>query len=97
MAAMVPLPGAVFWVYLTGVALLAASTSIVIEKKTRLACTLLGILLLIFALSIHLPGIIGAEGDQQMQMSMSNMLKDLAPAGGAWVLADHYESTTPED
>lgn len=88
MAGMVPIPGGVFWIYLTGLALLAASVSIIIEKYTRLACILLGVMLIIFVLSIHLPGIIGGE----MQPNMSNLLKDLALAGGAWLLAGNYES-----
>lgn len=88
MAGMVPLPGAVFWVYLTGIALIAASISILIEKYTRLACILLGVMLLIFVLTIHLPGVIGGE----MQPNMPNLLKDLALAGGAWILAGNYES-----
>lgn len=90
MAGMVPIPGGVFWVYLTGLAMLAASVSIIIEKKARLACILLGVLLLIYVLSIHLPGVIGG----QMQPSMTNLLKDLALAGGAWYMAGHYESET---
>ena len=88
MAGMVPIPGGVFWVYLTGIALIAASISILIEKYTRLACILLGVMLLIFVLSMHLPAVIGGE----MQPSMSNLLKDLALAGGAWILAGNYES-----
>lgn len=86
MAGMVPIPGGVFWIYLTGAALLAASISIIIEKYTRLACMLLGVMLLIFVLSIHLPGVMGGE----MQPSMTNLLKDLALAGGAWILAGNY-------
>lgn len=92
MAGMVPIPGGVFWIYLTGLALLAASISILIEKKTRLACVLLGVMLVIFALSIHLPGVIESGGEDAV--SMQNMLKDLALAGGAWVLAGNYESET---
>jgi len=88
MAGMVPIPGGVFWVYLTGIALLAASISIIIEKYTRLACILLGVMLIIFVLSIHLPAVMGGE----MQSSMPNLLKDLALAGGAWILAGNYES-----
>jgi len=88
MSGMVPIPGGVFWVYLTGIALLAASVSIIIEKYARLACILLGVMLIIFVLSIHLPGVIGGE----MQPNMSNLLKDLAMAGGAWILAGKYSS-----
>lgn len=87
MAGMVPIPGGQIWVYLTGLAMLAASISIIIETKVRLACILLGVLLLIYVLSIHLPGVIGGE----MQPSMTNLLKDLALAGGAWFIAGSYE------
>lgn len=92
MAGMVPIPGGVFWIYLTGLALLAASISILIEKKTKLACVLLGVMLVIFALSIHLPAVIESGGEDAA--SMTNMLKDLALAGGAWVLGGNYESET---
>lgn len=79
MADWVPLPGGVFWVYLTGLALLLAAVSIIIRKHDRLACFLLGVMLLIFALSMHLPGFL--EGDQG---ATTNFLKDIALAGGAF-------------
>ena len=87
MAGMVPIPGGQFWVYLTGLAMLAACVSIIIQKKARLACILLGVLLLVYVLSIHLPAVIGGE----MQPSMTNLLKDLALAGGAWFMAGNLE------
>jgi len=85
MAGMVPIPGGVFWVYLTGAALIAASISFIIEKQTRLAGLLLALMLVIFALSIHLPNVMGGD-----QASMSSMLKDLALAGGALFIAGNY-------
>ncbi len=85
MAGMVPIPGGVFWVYLTGAAFLAVCVSFLIEKKVRLAGILLGVLLLIFVLSIHLPAVIGGD-----QMAMTNLLKDLALAAGAWYIAGDY-------
>lgn len=90
MAGMVPIPGGVFWVYLTGVALLAACISILIGKKARLACLLLGVMLLIFMLSIHLPSAMGDGGSSAMTM----LLKDTALAGGAWILAGQFEDET---
>lgn len=87
MAGMVPIPGGEFWVYFTGLALIAAAVSFVLNIKVRLAGTLLGVMLLIFALSIHLPGVMGADNPQAMQMSMSALLKDLALAGGAFFIA----------
>ncbi|TYP93673.1 hypothetical protein LX73_1382 [Fodinibius salinus] len=88
MAGMVPIPGGIFWIYLTGVAMLAACVSIIIETKARLACILLGVLLLIYVLSIHLPSVING----QMQPSMTMLLKDLVMAGGAWFIAGSYEA-----
>ncbi len=84
MTGMVPgfIPGGVFWVYLTGIALIAASVSMMIQKMDKLAGLLLGIMLLIFVLTIHLPLVI--DGDQT---AMSNLLKDMALAGGAWLYA----------
>lgn len=101
MAGMVPLPGGVFWVYLTGVALLGAAISILIQNRVKLVAMLLGIMLVIFALSIHLPGVIGAENDMSMQISMGNLLKDLAMAGAAFFISGVYslkeESSSGDD
>jgi len=87
MAGMVPLPGGIFWIYLTGVALIAAAISFLIRKKVQLAGTLLGVMLVIFVLAIHLPGAIGADTPQAMQMSMAALLKDIALAGAAFYIA----------
>ncbi len=92
MAGMVPIPGGVIWIYVIGVALLGACLSIIIEKYTHLACLLLALLLIIFVLSMHLPGVIGAEDDMAMAASMSSLLKDSALAGGALILANNYEN-----
>jgi uncharacterized membrane protein YphA (DoxX/SURF4 family) len=85
MAAMVPIPGGVIWVYLTGVAFIAAAVGIVIGKKARMAATLLGVMILLFALIIHLPTVIA--GGDGVQMSMMSMLKDLMISGGIITLA----------
>ncbi|RFZ95452.1 hypothetical protein D0C36_07995 [Mucilaginibacter conchicola] len=45
----------VLWVYLTGVALFAAGLAIAINVKRRLAARLLGIMVLIWAVFLHLP------------------------------------------
>lgn len=81
MAGLVPayVPGGVIWVYLTGAALLAASVAIMINKKAKLASFLLGVLMVVFALTIHLAAVIGGD-----QMSMGSFLKDMALAGAAF-------------
>ncbi|MDX1628108.1 MAG: DoxX family protein [Fulvivirga sp.] len=85
MAGMVPIPGGEIWVYITGAALLAAAISIMIQKKASLATLLLGVMLLIFALSIHLPSVMG--GDQN---AMPNLLKDTALAGAAFFMSGKF-------
>lgn len=86
MSGMVPIPGGAFWVYLTGAALIAAAVSIAIGKMDKLATALLGLMLIIFALSIHLPGMMGSEGMEQ-QAYMGNLMKDLSLGGAAWFYA----------
>lgn len=87
MAGMVPVPGGVFWVYVTGAALIAAAVAIVIGSYAVLATRLLALLLLTFAVTIHLMGVVNAADAMAMQASMSSMLKDTALAGGALVLS----------
>lgn len=84
MSGIVPswLPFSVFWVYLTGLGLLAASVSFLMNKKVELAGKLLALMLIIFVLTIHLPGVIGGN-----EMSMPGLLKDLAMAGAALYFA----------
>ncbi len=84
MTGMVPgfLPVKAFWVYLTGVALIAAAISIIAQYKARLASILLAVMLLSFVALIHIPGMM-----QGMQSAMPNLLKDTALAGGALVIA----------
>ena len=83
MAGMVPIPGGVFWIYLTGLSLILAGVSIIIQKLDEWISFLLAVLLLVFVLTIHLPGILA--GGEMAQMYMTNLLKDLALAGGALI------------
>ena len=102
MADMVPIPLGLLWVYFTGAALIAASISIMIGKKDKLATGLLGLMLVLFAFMVHLPGMTEAQSmaaaaiegsDAALQAQerasgyMSNILKDLALAGASWMYA----------
>lgn len=84
MAGLVPsfIPGGVFWIYLVGIALILATVSIILKKKEKLATLLLGIMLLIFVLTIYLPAVMGGD-----QMSMGNLLKDTSLAGAAFLFS----------
>ena len=83
LAGLVPgfIPGGVFWVYLTGLAFLAAAVSVIIDKKVKLAMQLLALMLLIFVLTIHVPAVMNDMS------AATNLLKDLALAGGALLVA----------
>jgi putative oxidoreductase len=89
MAPMVPIPGGVIWVYLTGAAFIAAAVAIIIGKKARLAATLLAVMILLFTLLIHLPAVI--EGGDGGQMAMVDVLKGLMISGGIIILAGNQE------
>lgn len=88
LAGMVPIPSGIFWVYVTGLAMLAAAIAILTGKQARLACQLLGILLFLFALTIHLPTMI----NQGLMAGLSSFLKDTALGGAAWMIAETYVS-----
>jgi len=88
MAGVVPswLPGGVFWVYILGLALLAAATSFIIQKHTYLAGLLTAALLVIFILTVFLPDLLGGN-----QMALGMIFKEIGLAGGALLLASNYQ------
>ncbi len=86
MKGMVPdfLPAPVVFVYLTGIALILAAVAIIIGKKAKLATQLLGLMLVLFAVLIHLSGFLNQD-----PISSSMFLKDIALAGSAWFMSSH--------
>ncbi|MFC1527316.1 DoxX family protein [Candidatus Neomarinimicrobiota bacterium] len=88
MTGMVPswVPGGVFWVYVTGLALIAAAVSIISKKQIYLASVLLATLLGVFVMTIHLPAVFGGD-----QMAMGSMLKDISLVGGALLIAGLFK------
>ncbi|MEO5643855.1 MAG: DoxX family protein [Bacteroidia bacterium] len=88
MAGMIPtwLPGGVFWIYLTGIALVAFSMSILLKKMMKISGLMLAALLLMFIMLIHLPMILSGN-EMAMQTAMPNMLKDVALAGAAFIIS----------
>jgi len=87
MAGMVPLPGGIFWVYITGACLITGALAIISGRLVSLAAFLLGVMIFIFAFTLHLPGVIKAAGQQEMMMPMISFLKDFSIACGAWVIS----------
>lgn len=88
MAGMIPayLPGGALWVYISGICLLAAALSILTGRKTKLATLLLGVMLILIVIMLHAPNL-GNSDAMMAQMAMSNTLKDLGLAGGAFMLS----------
>ena len=87
MAEMPPF-GGVAMVYITGVLNIAVGLAFFIGKYLRQAGLLGAILMLSYAIGVHLPGLLNAGDNQQMmQMYMSGLLKDLGLMGGALLVA----------
>jgi uncharacterized membrane protein len=97
MAPMVPswIPAHLFWIYLVGVALVAAALSIVVKKYSQLAATLLGSMILLFVVLLHIPRVAANPRDR---ISWAVALRDLSFSGGAFAFAGAQQklhSTTP--
>jgi putative oxidoreductase len=71
-------------VYVSGLAMILAGVSIIINVQARLACLLLALLLLIFILALHVPAVM--HGDPS-GMAMGGLLKDTALLGAALTYA----------
>jgi len=97
MATMVPayLPGPLFWVYLTGAAQIAAGISIVIRRYDRLAGLLLAGLLVVYVITVHIPGLSSPDQTRRL-ISFANLLKDLGLAGGALVISTPSRRSGPD-
>jgi uncharacterized membrane protein YphA (DoxX/SURF4 family) len=78
------IPGKWFWVFFVGVALLAASVSIVANKQVRLSAFLLGLMFFLFVMLMHIPGVVANPRDR---IAWAIALRDLAFSGGALALA----------
>jgi uncharacterized membrane protein len=91
MAPMVPayIPGGVIWVYFTGAAMILAALAIITGKQGRSACFGLALLLLVYIVTVHLPGL---SNPQMKMMSTVNLLKDTALLGAALFMAGTFKN-----
>lgn len=85
-AAMIPawIPGHLFWVYLVGVALIAAALSIVTGKHSLLSATLLSAMIFSFVLLIHVPNFVATPGNR---VEFAVVLRDSSFSAGALACA----------
>lgn len=78
------IPWHLFWVYLVGTALIAASLSIVTKKYSVLAATLLSAMIFCFVLLIHIPNFVANPGNRIL---FAIVLRDSSFSGGALMCA----------
>ncbi|MDH5656027.1 MAG: DoxX family protein [Spirochaetia bacterium] len=92
MAGMVPLPFGIFWVYITGVALVVGGLVIITDYKRLgpMAAFLTGVMIAIFAVTIHLPAVLAAVDEGARVPHLVSFLKDVAIAGAALITAGSY-------
>ncbi len=88
LAGLVPpfFPGGIVWIYVTGGAMLLAVVSGLIGKWDKLAFLLAGLMIVVFALTIHLRGVM--EGGNPRVLF--DLLKDVGLTGACWMYADKY-------
>jgi putative oxidoreductase len=91
------IPGGGYIIIITGLALIAASISIIAKKYIQLSCLLLALLLFIFILTIHVPGLFDSTTVTLMKLETKastlafiELLKDVALMGGALMIAGIY-------
>ena len=75
------------WVYIPGAAFILAAIAFITNRKVKLAAYLLAALLIIFVLTIHLPGFLNAGDPELRQGELINLLKDTAIAAFALHIA----------
>jgi uncharacterized membrane protein len=85
------IPGRLFWAYLAGAALVAAGLCILANKKTRLAATYLGVVILLLVLFVYLPMLIASPTDI---VSVNYFFDTLAFSGAVLVLGDASNERT---
>jgi len=88
------IPNPVFWLYLTGSALLASGVAIVLRIKPRLSAGLLGSMIFIWVLILHIPKAV-AESLAGGGGEISSAFLALAYCGIAFVIAGAAQGTEP--
>jgi putative oxidoreductase len=80
MAAAVPIPGGIVWVYITGAAMIAAGIGLLTRKFGTWSALVLALLLVTFIVTMHLPGL--ARSEMRFEALM-NLIKDTGLLAGA--------------
>lgn len=89
-AELVPIPFALFWVYFTGLCLVAAGIAIIIKRQIALASLLLGFMLLAFVAMVHIPQALSID-EMTKANGIAHILKTLSMAGAAFFFYGYYK------
>ena len=91
------IPGGGYTIIITGLALIAACISIIAKKYIQISCLLLALLLFIFILTIHIPGLFDSNPVKILNMdtkvstlALIELFKDISLMGGALMIAGIY-------
>ncbi len=84
------MPGTEIWVYLIGVLLIMGGAALIIDKFTYLAAMGLALLMMVFILTLHIPGLF-KEGVDMMDV-MPMLLKDMGLMGACLIIAHEAKS-----
>lgn len=89
LAQMVPkwMPGQLFWAIFVGFALLAAATSLAVNRYARLAATMTGLMLVLFVAMIHAPNVVAGPGNR---IFWTVATRELAFACGLFLFAGRF-------
>lgn len=93
-ATLVPtwIPGAVFWTYFAGVALIAGGLGMMIPFTRRLAAALTAIMIFLWLLLLHIPRALAAPADSN---ETTAVFEALAISAAAFLVADRAHQATP--
>ena len=80
------IPGARFWTYFAGVALIAGGAGIIVPLTTRLAAALSGLMIFLWFVMLHIPRALAAPAAQSRN-EWTAVFEALAMSGIAFVLA----------
>ncbi len=89
MATMISLPGALFWIYLSGALLLLCSLGLLSKVMGTWSAFGIAALMLVFILFVHIPGL---TDPVYRPIHIQNILKNIALCGGALTWAGIFAS-----
>jgi uncharacterized membrane protein YphA (DoxX/SURF4 family) len=93
------IPGGGYIIIIIGLALIAACISIIAKKYIQLSCLLLALLLFLFIITIHIPGLFDSTPITILNMNTKvstlafiELMKDASLMGGALMIAGIYRN-----